>query len=72
MGYNTYTHGNVTRKLCVAILNKQKCLFFFFDKTGEQEGRTSPAGENWYPWGGRECGESVFEVNMVQILCTRM
>jgi hypothetical protein len=27
LGYNTHIHGNVTRKLPGAILNKQKCLF---------------------------------------------
>jgi hypothetical protein len=26
-GYNTYIHGNVKMKLCMDILNKQKCLF---------------------------------------------
>jgi hypothetical protein len=27
LGYNTFTHGKVTAKPCIAILFKQKCLF---------------------------------------------
>jgi hypothetical protein len=36
---------------CVAILNKQKCHFFFFYKSREQEGNTGPAWE-LIPLGG--------------------
>jgi hypothetical protein len=77
LGYNTYTHGNVTRKLPVyPILNKQKCHFFsvFFCKIGEQEVRTGPA-----LWGRvatserrEEVGKGCRRVSMVQILSTHV
>jgi hypothetical protein len=40
MGYNAYTHGNVTRKLPVQLSLKKS--FFFFYKIEEREGRTGP------------------------------
>jgi hypothetical protein len=40
--YNTYIHENVTMN--IAILNKQKC-HFFFHKIRDLEGRTSPSWE---------------------------
>jgi hypothetical protein len=50
LSYNTYIHGNITRKLPAKLfLNKQKCLFFFFffffTKPEKQEGRRVPGGE---------------------------
>jgi hypothetical protein len=30
LSYNTYIDGNVTRKLCLPILNKNVIFFFFF------------------------------------------
>jgi hypothetical protein len=70
-GLYTYTHGNVTVKLCIAILYKQKCLFF---KNGEQEGSIGPV------WGlapvgaGRILGNGVggeYGGNMMYS-CTKM
>jgi hypothetical protein len=45
----------------IAILNKQKCHFFFFYKIGEQEGRTGPVWRDWYQWEGGGSGERVWE-----------
>jgi hypothetical protein len=43
----TYVHGNITRKLPIAILNKQKCLLF-------QKWRTSPGPVlAWYQGRGK-------------------
>jgi hypothetical protein len=39
---------------CIAILNKQKYLFFFFFKNGEQEGQTGPSGDQWEEGGDKE------------------
>jgi hypothetical protein len=33
---------------CIAILNKQKCHFFFFYKIIEQENGTGPTWGAWY------------------------
>jgi hypothetical protein len=37
LGYDTYTHGNVTRELLYRYLKQQTMSFFFFYKIGEQE-----------------------------------
>jgi hypothetical protein len=52
LGYNTYIHGNVTKKHHVelATLYKQKCLFKIF-KNREQEGKSGPV------WGLAPVGE---------------
>jgi hypothetical protein len=38
---------------CVATLNKQKCLFFFFYKTKGQKGRIGPVERGLIPVRGR-------------------
>jgi hypothetical protein len=56
----------------MVILNIQKCLFFFFYKNGEQEGKTGPV------WGagisGREedTRKGCRRVNMVEKLSTHV
>jgi hypothetical protein len=35
----TYMNGNITRKLCITIINKQMCLFL---KNGRQKNRSCP------------------------------
>jgi hypothetical protein len=45
LGYNTHVHGNVTKKLSVQLLNKQKCHILIY-QIRQQEGRTGPV------WGG--------------------
>jgi hypothetical protein len=68
LGYNTYIHGNVTRKLCITILNKQKYLFSKMEdrkvKPVLSGGGTSGSGEDIRKWWRR--------VNMVEILCTHV
>jgi hypothetical protein len=67
-GFNTYIHGNVTGKLCTAILNKQKCYFFFFYKIREQKGRTGPVWGTGASGKGEDVGKGCRRVNMAQIL----
>jgi hypothetical protein len=55
---------------CVAILNKQKCLFL--NKIGEQEGRTEPVWGNSTSGSGEDVGIGCRRVNIVQKLCTHV
>jgi hypothetical protein len=40
LGYNTYIHGNVTKKLPVQLPETHKNEILFLLQNGEQEGRT--------------------------------
>jgi hypothetical protein len=40
-GYNTYIHGNITRKPMYSYLKQIKMPFIFY-RNGEQEDRTGP------------------------------
>jgi hypothetical protein len=51
---------------CIAILNKQKCHFFFY-KNRDQEGRTGPAWGGGTSGKGEDVGRGCRRVNMVQI-----
>jgi hypothetical protein len=48
---------------CVAILNKQKCHFFFLLQNQRTRYRTGPAWGNWFQWGRGEGGERAWEHN---------
>jgi hypothetical protein len=63
LGYNTYIHGNVTRKLLVELsLTNKKVIFFFFYKIRGQKGRQNRfCLRGWYQWEGKGCGERVKE-----------
>jgi hypothetical protein len=53
LGYNTHIHGKCHRETpCVAILNKNVFLFFFY-KITEQEGGTDPVSGGWLQAGGK-------------------
>jgi hypothetical protein len=45
----------------ILILNEQKCLFYFFYKIREQEGRTGPVWEGWYQWEEERGEERMWE-----------
>jgi hypothetical protein len=51
-------HGNVTRKLCIATSNKQKCHFFLLQNQRTREWKRSCLG-GWYQWDGGRRGEMV-------------
>jgi hypothetical protein len=53
-------------------LSKQKCLFYFFYKTGEQESETDPAWGFGSSGRGEDVGKGCRRVNMVQTLCTQV
>jgi hypothetical protein len=53
----------------IAILHKQKCVFFFF-KNREQKGKADPVWGGWYQWEGKDEGKGSRWVNMMEILCT--
>jgi hypothetical protein len=61
LGYNSYVHGNVTKKLFYSYLKQTKISFFFFNKIREQEIRTDPVWRGWFQWEGGGCGERVWE-----------
>jgi hypothetical protein len=56
LGYNTYIHGNGTKKPTYGYV-KQTKMSLFFCKAGEQEGRTDPVWEVVTSGRGRICGE---------------
>jgi hypothetical protein len=58
--YNTYKHGNVTRKLPVAILNKQTNVSgFFLIQNWRTGGLNRSCLGVWYQWEEGGCGERV-------------
>jgi hypothetical protein len=71
LGYTWKCHNETT---CVATLNKQKCLFFFFlfYKKGEQESKTGPVWEVGSSGNGEEIRKGCERENMVEIFCTHI
>jgi hypothetical protein len=55
-------------KLCIAILNKQKCLFA---KT-EDRGLKQVLSKGWCQWREEDIVKGYRIVNMVEILCTHV
>jgi hypothetical protein len=72
LGYNTYIHGNVTRKLCSYLKQIEMSSFPLFYKIGEQEGRTGPVRGIGTSGSGKEVGKECQRVNIVQIVCTHV
>jgi hypothetical protein len=71
--YYIYTWKCHKETPCVAILNKQKCLFFFFIyKIKEQESRTGSSLGVSASGSMEEVRKGCRRVNMVQILCTHV
>jgi hypothetical protein len=57
---------------CIAVLNKQKCHFFFY-KISEQEGRKDPAlGGGSISGRGKEVRKGCGRLNIVHILCAHV
>jgi hypothetical protein len=65
-----YTWKCHNETLHIAILNKQKCLFFFSKTENRKQSRSCLRG--WYQWEGEDIKKRCRRVSMVQILCTHI
>jgi hypothetical protein len=63
-----YTQKCYSETPCIAILNKQKCLF---SKVEDWKVKLVLSG-GWYQWEGGGYKERVNEGNMVEIVCTHV
>jgi hypothetical protein len=67
LGYNTYIHGNVTKKPMYSYLKQTKMPFLIYKRTG---GQNRSCLEDWHQWEGENVGRKGRKVNMAQMLCT--
>jgi hypothetical protein len=72
LGYNTYIHGSVTRKLLCSYLKQAKMSFSFCLQNQRTEGQTRSCLRGRYQWEGEEVGKGDRRVNVVQILFTHV